>query len=53
MSVLLPLLVCIHCNPAGEFNILEIFRGVLETPGSQKKKNQYEPLSKLKQNNTF
>lgn len=53
MSFLLPLLVCIHCNPAGELNILEMFREVLETPGSGKKKNQYEPLSKVKQNDTF
>lgn len=53
MSFLLVLLVCIHCKPAGELNILEKFRAVLETPGSGKKNKQYEPLSKVKKNDTF
>lgn len=50
MSFLLPLLVCIHCNPADELNILDMFRDVLKT---EKKKNQYEPLCKVKQKYTF
>jgi len=37
MSFLLPLFICIHCNPVGELNILEMFRDVLETPGSRRK----------------